>query len=100
MATIEITFGRALKIWWSYAWRAFVLMLPVVVVLDIVIFFVIPLPKPGQPPGREQLTEFAVRGLLIWLPGMVAYIFLQALAMKWMLKTRWSGFRLQMVPEE
>jgi hypothetical protein len=62
-------------------------------------FFVIPFPKPGQPP-RTQLSEFAIRSFLIWVPGMVAYVLLQAQAMRWMLKTRWSGFRLQAVTED
>ncbi len=99
MSTVEITFARALKIWWSYVWRSCVLMLPVMVVLDIVMFFVIPFPQPGQPPS-EQLPEFAVRGLLIWLPGMIAYVLLQAQAMRWMLKTRWSAFRIEVIAEE
>ena len=66
MATIEVSFGRALKIWWSFLWRATVLMTPVMAVAVILSMALLPIPKPGQPPGMLQPGQF---------PGMVGKAF-------------------------
>lgn len=100
MTSVEVTLSRALKIWWSYTWRAFVLLIPLMAVLDIAMFFILPIAKPGHPFAPDRLSTITRFGLLIWLPGMVASLALQAQAMRWMLKTRWSGFRLQVVTDD
>ena len=100
MASVEITFSRALKIWWSYTWRAFVLLIPLIVVLDIAMYFVMPFPRPGQPFNPDRVSTMMRFGMLIWVPGMIASLALQAQAMRWTLKTRWSGFRLQAVSDD
>jgi hypothetical protein len=45
----DVTFGRALKIWWSFVWRATVLMLPVIIVAMVIAVSILPFPKAGQP---------------------------------------------------
>jgi hypothetical protein len=68
---IDVTFGRAFKIWWSYAWRAILLMIPV-------------------------MTS---KMFGLWVFMMAFYIAAQVQAMRWMLKTKWSDFRLQAISE-
>jgi hypothetical protein len=48
----DITWLRALKIWWSFSWRAFVLMLLVMVPLEAV-FFWYAMSNGGQPRRRD-----------------------------------------------
>jgi len=47
---VEITFLRSLKIWWGFMWRAWVLTMPLAAVIAPMMFFLMPFPKPGEPP--------------------------------------------------
>lgn len=99
MPVVEITYSRALRIWWSFAWRACVLLLPVMLILDIVLVLIMPLAKLGQPPDPHHIPGFMLRIFAVWATVMAANILLQAQAMRWMLKTRWAGFRLEAISE-
>jgi len=91
----DITWLRALKIWWSFSWRAFVLMLLVMVPLEAVFFWyaMSNLPKAGGNPADAM--RMAGTMAAIWPIFMAALIALQAQAMRWMLnKARWSDFRV------
>jgi uncharacterized membrane protein len=99
---IDVTFGKALKIWWSYVWRAILLMLPVMIVAMVIAISILPFPKAGQsaPVLRpDQLPGMMSRMFGLWLFMMVFYIAAQVQAMRWMLKTKWSDFRLQAVSD-
>jgi hypothetical protein len=103
MATIEVTFGRALKIWWSFLWRATVLMIPVMVVAMIISIAIFPFPKPGQPAATlqpDQLPAMMGKAFFLWLFMMSFNIAMQVQAIRWMLKTKWRGFRLQVVSDD
>ena len=95
----DVTFGRALKIWWSYVWRAILLMLPVMVVAMLIIVAILPLPKAGEVPRPDQIPGLASKMFGLWLFMMVFYIAAQVQAMRWMLKTKWSDFRLQAISD-
>ena len=103
MEQVEITWQRALKVWWSYSWRGFVLMLVVMIPLDIITFSVVlsHMPKPGTTADPTE-TMKAVRAMaILWPIFMVAIIAAQTLAMRWMLRgARWSDFRLAILPRE
>lgn len=89
MASVAIVFSRAPKIWWSDTWQAFVLLVPLMRILDTAMWCVLPCPRPGQPFNLDGLPPIARFGSLIGLPGLVASLALQAPAMPWMLSTRW-----------
>jgi len=97
---IQVTYGRALKIWWSYLWRAFVLLIPVSILVLPLMLWVIPFPKPGHPTPQMQPNQIAPmlgKMFLIWLLMMALNVLLQVQAMRWMLKTTWRDFRLKVV---
>jgi hypothetical protein len=100
---VEVTFVRALKIWWSFAWRALVLWLPVGLLMAISMHWLLPLPHPGQPNvplSPSQVPGFMARGMILWVVLMCVAIVAQTVAIRWMLKVRWSDFRLQAVMED
>ncbi len=98
MATVEITFERGLRIWWSYTWRTFVLLAPVVILM----LYLLPGAPTTAPPAGDgahpgdPMTGPAVNPLMLMVI-MAANIILQVQALRWMLKTRWREFRLEAV---
>lgn len=103
MPDIEITLGRGFKIWWSYVWRVFVLLMPVMVLVIPLLLWVIPFPTPGQPTPQispAQLPAMMGKMFGVWLVMMALNILLQVQAMRWMLKTQWRDFRLKAVVGE
>lgn len=46
---MAITFVRALKIWWGFMWRAWILTMPLAALIAPIMFFVIPFPNLGEP---------------------------------------------------
>jgi hypothetical protein len=103
MNSVEITFKRSIKIWWSFVWRAWIIMLPFAFLLIPLMYWLMPYPKIGEPPmpiKPEQMTGFIIKFFFIWLTMVVGMIILQSLAMKWMLKTKWSDFRLVAIDSE
>jgi uncharacterized membrane protein len=102
VSATDVTFGRALKIWWSFVWRAMVLMLPVMIVAMVIAVSILPFPKAGQPAPvlrPDQIPGMTGKMFGLWLFMMVFYIAAQVQAVRWMLKTKWSDFRSQAVSD-
>lgn len=104
MEQLDVTWSRALKCWWSFVWRGFVLSLLILVPLELVAVLVI-LPmlglRPGHPPGPGQVVHKA--GLLasLWLVIMIGMVLTQTAAMRWMLRrARWSDFKVLLASNE
>ncbi len=93
MTKIEITLPRALKIWWSFVWRAWVLLIPLMMVFIPVMKFIQPF-QAGVPMNPANMPGFMGKFFLIWYVMMVGGILLQVVAIKWMIKTKWSDFEL------
>jgi hypothetical protein len=101
MQSVELTFGRAFKVWWSYSWRAFVLALLVVVPLEIVMFWYMRSHLPKQGANPADAVRVAGTMAAAWPILMAVVIALQAQAMRWMLnKARWSDFRVALLPRD
>lgn len=99
MTSVDITFGRAFRIWWSYAWRALVLSLLVVIPMQIFSFvWFVPhvralVAAHGQ--ARLQLREVFGIFLILWPIAIICIVILQTTAMRWMLRrARWADFKL------
>jgi hypothetical protein len=90
---MELTFTRSLKIWWSFIWRYFILSVPSAILLSIVVFALGLIPQRG-----ESLSEGGGAFTLITVFSLICMITLQAMALKWTLKTRWSDFSLTVSP--
>jgi hypothetical protein len=91
MPAIELTFGRAFKVWWSYSWRAFVLMIPVGLAAILVAAAVV------RGPFTPEHMAGSVRAASgVWLMIAIGNVLAQTQAMRWMLKARWNDFRLEM----
>jgi hypothetical protein len=99
MNEMTITFGRALKIWWSVMWRGFVLMIPVSIALMIVGFAMFPTGTLLRADSFSPLEMMGILGRmsLLWT---IASVVVQVLAIKWALKTRWSDFHLVPQPND
>lgn len=93
MNKIELTIGQAGKILWSFIWRGWVLMMPVMIMMTIAVRVLIPFPKPGepsQPPDIKQMPIF----FMAWVMMMIIFLFSQIFALRWALKAKWSNFRI------
>jgi hypothetical protein len=101
MEQIQVTLVRALKIWWSWAWRAWVLSLLVMVPVEIIFgtWVVTHASKAANDPAAA--TRLIAPFMILWPILMVAVIALQAQAMRWMLgRARWSDFRVAVLPKD
>ena len=103
MTTVDMTFGRALKVWWAYAWRSMVLWIPVGIAIGSSMFAWIPWPRPGETSADymaahwpDILTRMSTLSLIMTLVAIAV----QTLAMRWALHTQWSDFRLLAVSNE
>jgi hypothetical protein len=98
MQPVEVTFQRAFKVWWSYTWRAWVLWVPVFVVIAAAIQLSGVTPhNQGSPrvmPSPEKLRHDMKLVLEVWPVLIVGLSIVQTFAMRWCLKTPWSDFRL------
>jgi hypothetical protein len=102
MEQVEITWVRALKIWWSWAWRAWVLSLLVMVPIEIIFgaFMISHMPKSGSN-DPAQVIQLMAPMMILWPILMVAVVALQAQAMRWALnRAQWSDFRVAVVPRD
>jgi hypothetical protein len=101
MEQVDITWSRALKIWWSYSWRAFVLVLLVMVPVEIVMFCYVFRQLPGSAAHPADGGRLMAGIALAWPIVMAVLVALQAQAMRWMLnKARWSDFRVVVLPPD
>ncbi len=119
---MQINFVRATKIWFSFTWRsmllgfAFALVLfPLNIFVVLFSFFASPgeflnlVTNPfgmmmfissltGASAASVLTAALLIKILLLWLVNIFAVIAIQALAMRWTLKARWSDFKLVAVP--
>ena len=104
MDQVDVTWGLALKIWWSFCWRASVLFFLVVFPLELIgmIFMSRYMPHPGQKGMDPKQAMRISSGMMIAWPILMALVVaIQAQGMRWMLrKARWSDFRLAVLPHE
>ncbi len=104
MDTLEPTFGRSFKVWWSLAWRGFLMTLAIVVptelALGALLFPFLPDLSSGQLPEAGRLGHALSAMALAWPIVMVATLLAQVLAVRWLLRSgRWSDFRLLLVSD-
>jgi hypothetical protein len=98
---LEITYFRSLKIWWSFIWRTTVLSIPVMIVMPIALFFFKLFPSSEEMMMGAAMGEMPpvfAKFFMVWLLTMFLMISIQTFAIRWMLKTGWSDFRLVAVP--
>jgi len=94
-----MTYGRAFKVWWSYFWRALLLGLLGGFLMVPLMFMLMPHAAHGERLDPQQLHSALARFALLWPLIIVLNVLLQVQAMRWMLKTRWSDFRLTAMAE-
>jgi hypothetical protein len=99
MNEMGVTFGRAFKVWWSFCWHSFVLMIPTSIALLIVSFSMFPADSQLRPDFLNPMgvVEIIGRMSVLWL---IATTVVQVLAIKWTLRTRWSDFHLVLQPND
>jgi hypothetical protein len=97
MQPVELTYMRALKVWWSFLWRTWLMMIPItfgVVVLMLVVLWL----TGGFEAFRHPEAGKAPFGLgvmaLMYLVIFPTMLLLQAFTMKLALKVKWSDFQL------
>jgi hypothetical protein len=93
MNKIDLTLRQTGKIWWSFMWRGWVLMMPVMIIMTIAGRFLIPFPNPGEPPQPPDIKQMPIF-FMVWLAMMVLFLLTQIFALRWALKTKWSDFRI------
>jgi hypothetical protein len=99
MTTVDITLGRAFRVWWSYAWRSIVLSPLVIVPVQIpVITWIVPHVRAavvGHGLDRPRMQEVLELLWVVWPIAIVGMIIVQTIAMRWMLRrARWADFKL------
>lgn len=100
---MEVTFTRAIKVWWSFAWRVWILSLPMMALIAPLMFWLLPTHKLGEPPSMlppDQVPFFFVKFSLVWIVMAVGTIGVHVAAVRWGLKVKWSDFRLVAVSTE
>jgi hypothetical protein len=103
-----MTFMQALKVWWSYSWRASILVFPLVIITTAIslaglISTVQGMLQNGQSLSSlsiDQLSRLVSGGFTMGILSMVLTAVIQIFAMRWTLNSRWSDFRLKAVPPD
>jgi hypothetical protein len=106
-----MTLMQAFKVWWSYSWRASLLVIPLGIVMfawsAIGLFSAVQsLTSSGQGLAGlanmnvEQLVRLLSGGASLGILSMVLTAVIQVFAMRWALNSRWSDFRLKAVPPD
>lgn len=107
-----MTLMQAFKVWWSYSWRASLLVIPLAIFMTAwsLIGLFSSLGGSLSPQGLsnlnvsnlnvEELTRLLSGGVTMWVVSMVLTAAIQVFAMRWTLNSRWSDFRLKAVPPE
>jgi hypothetical protein len=108
----RMTLMQAFKVWWSYSWRASILVIPLGIIMTAWSLFglfstVEKMALSGQGPAQglahlnlDQLTRAASAGASLWILSMALTAVIQVFAMRWTLNSRWSDFRLKAVPPD
>lgn len=42
MKALEVTFGHAIRVWWAYTWRLFLISIILVTIFDVIIWLIRP----------------------------------------------------------
>ena len=108
-----MTLMQAFKVWWSYSWRASILVIPLGLIMMIgsaIELF------SGLGTGSlsaqdlanlnvshlnvDSMARLLSGGLTLWILSIVLTAVIQVFAMRWALNSRWSDFRLKAVPPD
>jgi hypothetical protein len=106
-----MTFTQAFKVWWSYSWRASILVIPLAVVMTAwslmgLLSTVQGMVQSGQSLSNlssmniDQLARLVSGGFTMWILSLVLTAVIQIFAMRWTLNSRWSDFKLKAVPPD
>jgi hypothetical protein len=103
MTTVDVTLGRAFRVWWSYTWRSMVLSTLVIVPVQIIVItWIVPHARAavvGHGLDRPRMRELLELLWLVWPIALVGMIIVQTIAMRWMLRrARWADFKLIVSP--
>ena len=106
MQETGMTLKQAFKVWWSYSWRASLLVIPLGILMTAwsLVGLVSVLKNVSASGGSlanldvGQLAQAAGGGVALWVISLVLTAVVQVFAMRWALNSRWSDFRLQAVP--
>jgi uncharacterized membrane protein len=103
-----MTLMQAFKVWWSYSWRASLLVIPLWTIITVwallgMVSAVQNMQLSGQ--GLDNLSVGKLMGMLsggmtLSILSMVLTAAIQVFAMRWTLNSRWSDFRLKAVPPD
>lgn len=103
-----MTMMQAFKVWWSYSWRASILVIPLGIVMTAwslagLFSAVEKMQQSGQSLSNldiEQLAGLVSGGTTLFVLSVVLTGIIQVFAMRWALNSRWSDFRLKAVPPD
>ncbi|HWF97944.1 MAG TPA: hypothetical protein VN691_02065 [Steroidobacteraceae bacterium] len=108
-----MTLTQAFKVWWSYSWRASILLIPLAIIMSVwsILEFVSAIEDPSLSAQSlanldlshvnvDQLAHLVSGGVTLWLVSLVLTVAIQVFAMRWALNSRWSDFRLKAVPPD
>lgn len=103
-----MTLRQAFKVWWSYSWRASILVIPLGIIMTAwslagLFSTLRDMSLSGQNLSNlnvDQLTRLASGGMSMWILSLVLTAVIQVFAMRWTLNSRWSDFRLKAVPPD
>ena len=103
-----MTLMQAFKVWWSYSWRASILVIPLGIIMTVWsladLFSTLQnMSLSGQNLSNlniNQLTHLATGGASMWILSLLLTAAIQVFAMRWALNSKWSDFRLKAVPPE
>ena len=103
-----MTLMQAFKVWWSYSWRASILVIPLGIIMTAwslagLVAAVEPMLQSGQSLSNlniDQLLGLVSGGTSLFVLSVVLTGVIQVFAMRWALNSRWSDFRLKAVPPD
>jgi hypothetical protein len=96
---------QAFKVWWSYSWRASILVIPLGIIMTAwSLMGLVSTLEHMMESGRslsnlnvDQLLGLVSGGTTLFVVSIVLTGVIQVFAMRWALNSRWSDFRLKAV---
>ena len=103
-----MTLMQAFKVWWSYSWRASLLVIPLWTIVTVwSLMGLVSTVRDMQLSGRGldslsigEVSRLLSGGMTLSILFMVLTAAIQVFAMRWTLNSRWSDFRLKVVPPD
>ena len=103
-----MTLMQAFKVWWSYSWRASILVIPLWTIITVWSLVGLVSAADNMQLSGDSLENLNVGKLLSLLSGgfslsilsLVLTGAIQVFAMRWTLNSRWSDFKLKAVPPD